>query len=117
MGVTWARGGHTNLANLAPLCRYHNRVNDDVPGLSRRGRIVRRQGRIYWRSPRGYPVSNPRGHRGAMDLLFGKRKADNIRGTGADVLVTGNPDVEADTRLLARLGLHGLRTAGAAQPA
>ena len=72
--VPWARGGPTNLANLAPLCRYHNRVNDDSPGLSRRGRIVRRQGRIYWRSPRGYPVSNPRGHRGAMDLLFGKRR-------------------------------------------
>ena len=72
--VPWALGGYTNLANLAPLCRYHNRVNDDAPGRKKRGRIVRHRGRIYWRSPRGFLVSNPRGHRGAMDLLFGKRR-------------------------------------------
>lgn len=72
--VPWARGGATNLDNLAPLCRYHNRVNDDAPGVNKRGRIVRRLGRIYWRSPRGYLVSNPRGNRGAMELLFGKRR-------------------------------------------
>ena len=65
----WSRGGETNLANLAPLCRYHNRVNDDV-GTGRRGRIVRRRGRLYWRSPRGYLVANRCGNRGAMELLF-----------------------------------------------
>ena len=65
----WARGGETNLANLAPLCRYHNRVNDDV-GTGTRGRIVRRRGRLYWRSPRGYLVANRCGNRGAMELLF-----------------------------------------------
>ena len=72
--VPWALGGETNLDNLAPLCRYHNRINDDTPGVNKRGSIVRRRGRIYWRSPRGYLVANPRGHRGAMDLLFGKRR-------------------------------------------
>ena len=77
--MPWARGGPTNLANLAPLCRYHNRVNDDVPGRSRRGRIVRRQGRIYWRSPRGYPVSNPRGHRGAMAEVRLPRERQPVR--------------------------------------
>lgn len=65
----WARGGETNLANLAPLCRYHNRVNDDV-GTGKRGHIVRRRGRLYWRSPRGYLVANRCGNRGAMELLF-----------------------------------------------
>ena len=72
--VPWAHGGETNLDNLAPLCRYHNRVNDDAPHLRKRGRIVRRRGRIFWRSPRGYAVANERGHRGAMDLLFGRRR-------------------------------------------
>ena len=65
----WSRGGETNLANLAPLCRYHNRVNDDF-GTGRRGRIVRRRGRIYWCSPSGYLVANPCGNRGTMELLF-----------------------------------------------
>lgn len=27
--TAWKHGGETNLGNLAPLCRYHNRTNDD----------------------------------------------------------------------------------------
>lgn len=67
----WARGGETNLANLAPLCSYHNRVNDDDPARSKRGRIEMWKGTPVWVSPRGTPV--PRAHHryGAMTTLFG----------------------------------------------
>lgn len=38
----WSYGGDTNMSNLATLCQYHNRVNqDDASGRRRRGRIVR----------------------------------------------------------------------------
>mgnify|MGYP002714566085 FL=1 len=66
--TAWKHGGETNVANLAPLCRYHNRVNDDDPARSRRGRIVNANGTPVWRSPRGYLVRNTT--RGAMDALF-----------------------------------------------
>lgn len=36
---------------------------------------------------------------------------------GDKLLVTGNPDVEADNRLLARLGLRGTRAQGAQEGA
>lgn len=67
----WSRGGETNLANLAPLCSYHNRVNDDDPSRRKRGRIEMRRGSPVWVSPRGCPV--PRTHHpyGAMATLFG----------------------------------------------
>lgn len=67
----WKHGGKTNLDNLAPLCRYHNRTNDDDPGTAKRGRIVRRNGRFSWRSPFDRDAVNARGPRGAMELLFG----------------------------------------------
>ncbi|MDK8822685.1 HNH endonuclease signature motif containing protein [Corynebacterium coyleae] len=65
----WRHGGETNIANLAPLCRYHNRVNDDDPWRKKRGRIVMVRGAPVWISPRGYLVKNT--NRGAMDQLFG----------------------------------------------
>ena len=52
----WSRGGETNLDNLAPLCSYHNRVNDDDPRRRKRGRIHMRRGTPVWVSPRGTPV-------------------------------------------------------------
>ena len=66
--TAWKNGGETNLANLAPLCRYHNRVNDDDPQQAKRGRIINVAGTPVWRSPRGYVVDK-RAH-GAMSALF-----------------------------------------------
>lgn len=67
----WSRGGQTNMANLVPLCRYHNRTNDDDPKHKYRGSIVNIRGRPMWVSPRGYPVANKVHPFGAMNLLFG----------------------------------------------
>lgn len=67
----WSQGGETNLANLVPLCRYHNRVNHDDPRhTNRRGRIERIRGRPVWVSPRGHPVANTVHPYGVMELLF-----------------------------------------------
>lgn len=57
--TAWKHGGETNPNNLAPLCRYHNGVNDDDPGTHRRGRIEMLSGVPTWVSPNGYPVANP----------------------------------------------------------
>ena len=70
--TAWARGGETNMANLAPVCRYHNRTNDDDPWRTHRGRIRRRRGSPIWVSPRGKPVPNTTHRYGAMHLLFGE---------------------------------------------
>ncbi len=67
----WSRGGETNLANLAPLCSYHNRVNDDDPRRRQRGRIEMRRGTPVWVSPRGTPVPHMHHRYGAMATLFG----------------------------------------------
>ena len=67
----WSRGGETNLANLAPLCSYHNRVNDDDPRRRQRGRIEMRRGTPIWVSPRGTPVPQMHHRYGAMTTLFG----------------------------------------------
>ena len=68
--VAWCQGGHTNLDNLVPLCRYHNRINADNPKhTNRRGRMERIRGRPAWVSPRGYPVFPPGG---LMDRMFGR---------------------------------------------
>lgn len=67
----WARGGLTNMDNLAILCRYHNRTNDDDPHRNYRGRIRMRGGTPVWVSPRGTPVPNTTHQYGAMHLLFG----------------------------------------------
>nr|VDG62938.1 Uncharacterised protein [Streptococcus thermophilus] len=70
--TAWARGGETNMANLVPLCRYHNRINDDTPDTHRsRGHIAVRNGRAVWVSPYGAIRTNPRHRYGAMDTLFG----------------------------------------------
>ena len=69
--TAWKHGGPTNLANLAPVCRYHNRINDDAPGSVRRGRVINIRGRPTWVSPRGYPVPNTTHPYGAMNVLFG----------------------------------------------
>ncbi|MCQ4620608.1 HNH endonuclease [Corynebacterium sp. CCUG 71335] len=66
----WKHGGQTNLANLAPLCRYHNRTNDD-DDQARRGRIENIRGAPMWVSPRGYPMPNNRHPYGALRSLFG----------------------------------------------
>ena len=66
----WSRGGGTNLANLSPLCRYHNRVNDDDPGRARRGRIENVAGTPTWCSPGGFAVANPYHPFAAMRTLF-----------------------------------------------
>lgn len=68
----WSRGGPTNMGNLAPLCRYHNRTNDDNPNRNYRGRINNIRGAPVWVSPRGFPVANKIHPFGAMTLLFGK---------------------------------------------
>lgn len=67
----WKHGGETNIANLAPLCRYHNRVNDDDPQRRKRGRIAMVRGTPTWCSPRGYHVPNSLHPYAAMQLLFG----------------------------------------------
>ena len=73
--TAWAHGGETNMANLAPVCRYHNRANDDDPWRKHRGRIRRRRGSPVWVSPRGKPVPNNTHRYGAMHLLFGESGA------------------------------------------
>ena len=52
----WQDGGPTNVANLVPLCQYHNAINDDDPAHpTGRGRVDRINGRIYWLPPGGGP--------------------------------------------------------------
>ena len=70
--TAWSRGGHTNMDNLAMLCRYHNRTNDDDPERSYRGRVENIRGTPTWRSPRGYLVPNTVHPYGAMTLLYGR---------------------------------------------
>lgn len=69
--VAWSRGGETNIANLVPLCKYHNGTNDDDPSRLNRGRIEPERGTGKWYSPNGRPASNPIANAGAMELLFG----------------------------------------------
>lgn len=92
--VAWKHGGPTNIANLAPLCRYHNRTNDDdvfyppgskgthssksPPGSAhskkpKRGHIINNRGTPIWCSPRGYLVPNDHANHkfAAMLQLFG----------------------------------------------
>ena len=69
----WSRGGPTNMANLAMLCRYHNRTNDDDPKRSYRGRIENIRGTPMWRSPRGFLTANTVHPYGAMHLLYGRK--------------------------------------------
>lgn len=73
--TAWKNGGETNLNNLAPLCRYHNRVNDDDAHRARRGRIEMLVGTPTWVSPRGRllppGVDNPHRRFGAMNSLYG----------------------------------------------
>ena len=68
----WSQGGLTNMDNLAMLCRYHNRTNDDDPERSYHGRIENIRGAPKWRSPRGHLVPNTVHPFGAMTLLYGR---------------------------------------------
>ena len=68
----WSKGGHTNMDNLAMLCRYHNRTNDDDPEHAYRGRVENIRGTPIWRSPRGHLVANTVHPYGAMTLLYGR---------------------------------------------
>ena len=70
--TAWRDGGETNLNNLAMLCRYHNRTNDDDAHYRRRGRIENIRGTPTWRSPRGFAVPNTHHPFGAMQTLFGR---------------------------------------------
>lgn len=70
--TAWRHGGETNLNNLAMLCRYHNRTNDDDAHRRRRGRIENIRGTPTWRSPRGFAVPNTHHPFGAMQTLFGR---------------------------------------------
>ena len=74
----WKHGGATNLDNLAPLCRYHNRVNDDDPRTTTRGRIEMIRGAPWWVSPHRHRVKNT--NRGALDQLFGNAKRPSQNG-------------------------------------
>ena len=68
----WSRGGLTNMDNLAMLCRYHNRTNDDDPAHAHRGRVENIRGAPMWRSPRGHLVANTTHPYGAMTLLYSR---------------------------------------------
>ena len=68
--TAWQHGGETNINNLSPLCRYHNRVNDDDPQRARRGRIETVDAQPLWHSPRGYSAPNPVHRPGAMKMLY-----------------------------------------------
>ena len=68
----WSKGGLTNMDNLAMLCRYHNRTNDDDPERSYHGRVDNIRGAPKWRSPRGHLVPNTIHPFGAMTLLYGR---------------------------------------------
>lgn len=68
--TAWSQGGPTNMNNLAVLCRYHNRTNDDDPDRKHRGRIENIRGAPTWISPRGIPVPNTVHPYGAMHALF-----------------------------------------------
>ena len=70
--TAWSKGGLTNMDNLAMLCRYHNRTNDDDPSKPHRGRVENIRGTPMWRSPRGYLVPNTVHPFGAMTLLYGR---------------------------------------------
>lgn len=68
--TAWKHGGKTNLNNLVPLCRYHNRVNDDDRQRRKRGHIEIIGGRGIWVSPHDIPAENPYHPYGMMQLLF-----------------------------------------------
>ena len=70
--TAWSKGGLTNMDNLAMLCRYHNRTNDDDPAKPHHGRVENIRGAPMWRSPRGYLVPNTVHPFGAMTLLYGR---------------------------------------------
>ena len=69
----WSKGGLTNMDNLAMLCRYHNRTNDDDPEHSYHGRVENIRGAPIWRSPRGHLIPNTIHPFGAMTLLYGRK--------------------------------------------
>ncbi|GAB3086263.1 HNH endonuclease signature motif containing protein [Corynebacterium aquatimens] len=74
--TAWKHGGQTNAANLVPLCRHHNRLNDDdphkqAPHLIKIGRVVPEGAGHVWRFPSGARVHNHDNyHYGAMRQLF-----------------------------------------------
>ncbi len=71
----WSEGGETNMSNLVPVCRYHNRTNDDDPERRIRGAVRRIDGTPTWVSPYGYAVANAHHPYGAMEVLFGREPA------------------------------------------
>lgn len=68
--TSWARGGHTNLTDLASVCAADNARNDDDPAHPRRGRFARINGKIHWVTPDGTAHRNthPAAQMGLMDL-------------------------------------------------
>lgn len=72
----WSQGGATNMANLAPVCHYHNQINHDDPShTNTRGAVQRRSGTPMWVSPNGWPAVNGYHPYGAMAVLFGDERA------------------------------------------
>ena len=68
----WKHGGPTDQPNLCTVCGYHNGVNDDDPHTSRRGRLVRYHGEVFWVPPGGGPPrrnEHPTAALGAMRLV------------------------------------------------
>ena len=59
--IRFQDGGPTNMANMVPLCAYHNAVNDDDPERpTGRGRLDRIDGRVHYLPPwAGPPVPIP----------------------------------------------------------
>ncbi|APT93069.1 hypothetical protein CPHO_09430 [Corynebacterium phocae] len=51
----WVDGGYTNVDNLAPLCKYHNGINEDSGPADNRGKIVKVGGKAAWQPPWGGP--------------------------------------------------------------
>ncbi len=63
--AAWRAGGHTNIRNLAKLCRKHNGDNDDDPNAPpRNGRVEREGGDVVHHGPDGvtrrntHPIKN-----------------------------------------------------------
>lgn len=69
--TAWDNDGHTNISDLASVCRTDNGRNDDDPDSPRNGRFERRDGTVHWVHPDGTAERNrhPAASMGLMDLV------------------------------------------------
>jgi hypothetical protein len=71
----WARGGHTDLANLIQLCRRHHRLVHEGGWVVERGR----DGNLVFLDPHGHRLRNvPRRARGDCDGLVATQRRNGI---------------------------------------